>query len=128
MDVTPEVEVPMDVTPEVPEIPEAYDISIISEISVESRSDEVQDRTFNISHREIEQPNMPLEDSVRECPLDAVIPEDGPITYDVVRLFRIWEQYEDDETTTTQLLRACSRIAGLGPDTSHDQVHDKDEV
>ncbi|KAH3885055.1 hypothetical protein DPMN_009043 [Dreissena polymorpha] len=44
------------------------------------------------------------------------------------RLFLIWEKYEDDETTTTQLLRACSRVAGLGPDTSYDQVHDEDEV
>ncbi|KAH3696253.1 hypothetical protein DPMN_083718 [Dreissena polymorpha] len=44
------------------------------------------------------------------------------------KLFLIWEQYEDHETTTTQLLRACSCIAGLGPDTSHDQVHDEDEV
>ncbi|KAH3751333.1 hypothetical protein DPMN_185886 [Dreissena polymorpha] len=84
MDVTPEVEVPMDATPEGPEILEANDISIISELSVESRFDEVEDRTFNISHREIEQPNMPVDDSVRERPLDAVIPEDGPITYDVV--------------------------------------------
>ncbi|KAH3800419.1 hypothetical protein DPMN_154052 [Dreissena polymorpha] len=84
MDVTPEVKVPMDFTLEVPEIPEANDISIMSELSVESRSDEVEDRTFNISNPEIEQPNLPLDDSVRERPLDAVIPEDGPITYDVV--------------------------------------------
>ncbi|XP_052226200.1 uncharacterized protein LOC127841419 [Dreissena polymorpha] len=56
----------------------------MSELSVESRSDKVEDRTFNISNREIEQPNLPLDDSVRERPLDAVIPEDGPITYDVV--------------------------------------------
>ncbi|KAH3739925.1 hypothetical protein DPMN_046615 [Dreissena polymorpha] len=44
------------------------------------------------------------------------------------RLFLIWQRHEDDETTTTQLLRACSRITCLGPDTSHDQVHDEDEV
>ncbi|KAH3790751.1 hypothetical protein DPMN_168958 [Dreissena polymorpha] len=44
------------------------------------------------------------------------------------KLFLIWEQYEDHETTTTQLLRAFSRIASLGPDTSHDQVHDEDEL
>ncbi|KAH3837136.1 hypothetical protein DPMN_110514 [Dreissena polymorpha] len=49
MNVTPEVEVPMDATPEVPEIPEANNIFIMSELSVESRSDEVEDRTFNIS-------------------------------------------------------------------------------
>ncbi|KAH3723663.1 hypothetical protein DPMN_049457 [Dreissena polymorpha] len=32
------------------------------------------------------------------------------------RLFLIWEKYEDEETSTSQLLLACSRIAGLGPD------------
>ncbi|KAH3749101.1 hypothetical protein DPMN_183592 [Dreissena polymorpha] len=31
------------------------------------------------------------------------------------RLFEIWEKYEDDDMTTTQLLRTRSHIIGLGP-------------
>ncbi|XP_053384651.1 uncharacterized protein LOC123549348 [Mercenaria mercenaria] len=32
-------------------------------------------------------------------------------------LFDAWDKYEDGELTTTQLLRRCSNIAGLGPST-----------
>jgi DNA-binding MltR family transcriptional regulator len=42
------------------------------------------------------------------------------------RLFEIWEKYEDDDMTTTQLLRACSHIIGLGPSTTQDDIHDED--
>jgi len=42
------------------------------------------------------------------------------------RLFEAWDKYEDDEMTTTQLLRTCSHIAGLGPDTTTDAIHDED--
>ncbi|KAH3890940.1 hypothetical protein DPMN_015029 [Dreissena polymorpha] len=37
----------------------------------------------------------------------------------------IYRKYEDNELTTTQLLRACSHITGLGPDTTHDHIHDE---
>ncbi|KAH3842322.1 hypothetical protein DPMN_115819 [Dreissena polymorpha] len=55
MDVMPEVpeivEIPMDFTPEVPEIPEATkDISILSELSMDSRSDVVEDSVLR-KHR-----------------------------------------------------------------------------
>lgn len=42
------------------------------------------------------------------------------------RLFTAWDRYEDDETTTTQLLREVSNIAGLGPIDSGDAIHDED--
>ncbi|KAH3792411.1 hypothetical protein DPMN_145907 [Dreissena polymorpha] len=42
------------------------------------------------------------------------------------RLFEIWEKYEDDDMTTTQLLRACSHINELGPSTTQDDIHDED--
>ncbi|KAH3813734.1 hypothetical protein DPMN_142201 [Dreissena polymorpha] len=42
------------------------------------------------------------------------------------RLLEIWEKYEDDDMTTTQLLRACSHIIGLGPSTTQDDIHDED--
>ncbi|XP_052268633.1 uncharacterized protein LOC127870010 [Dreissena polymorpha] len=42
------------------------------------------------------------------------------------RHFEIWEKYEDDDMTTTQLLRACSHIIGLGPSTTQDDIHDED--
>ncbi|KAH3807534.1 hypothetical protein DPMN_135879 [Dreissena polymorpha] len=42
------------------------------------------------------------------------------------RLFEIWEKNEDDDMTTTQLLRAtCSHIIGLGPSTTQDDIHDE---
>ncbi|KAH3814481.1 hypothetical protein DPMN_142982 [Dreissena polymorpha] len=74
------MEIPMDVTPEVPEA--TNDISVLSDLSMDS--DEVEDRTFNVTNREINQPNVPLDVSLRERPLDTVIPEDGPVTYEVV--------------------------------------------
>ncbi|KAH3724469.1 hypothetical protein DPMN_050287 [Dreissena polymorpha] len=70
----------MDVTPEVPEA--TNDISVLSDLSMDS--DEVEDRTFNVTNWEINQPNVPLDVSLRERPLDTVIPEDGPVTYEVV--------------------------------------------
>ncbi|KAH3750728.1 hypothetical protein DPMN_185259 [Dreissena polymorpha] len=42
------------------------------------------------------------------------------------KLFDTWDKYEDDEITTTRLLRRCSNIAGLGPDSTHDPIHDED--
>ncbi|KAH3890478.1 hypothetical protein DPMN_014559 [Dreissena polymorpha] len=42
------------------------------------------------------------------------------------RLFEIWEKYEDDDMTTSQLLRACSHIIGLGQSTTQDDIHDED--
>ncbi|XP_052285910.1 uncharacterized protein LOC127881816 isoform X2 [Dreissena polymorpha] len=42
------------------------------------------------------------------------------------RLFKIWEKYEDDDMTTTQLLRACNHIIGLGPSTTQDDIHNED--
>ncbi|KAH3833573.1 hypothetical protein DPMN_106884 [Dreissena polymorpha] len=42
------------------------------------------------------------------------------------RLFEIWEKYEDDDMTTTQLMRACSHIIGLGPSTTQDDIRDED--
>ncbi|KAH3869815.1 hypothetical protein DPMN_032986 [Dreissena polymorpha] len=42
------------------------------------------------------------------------------------RLFNIWEKYEDDEMTTTQLLRACSNITGQGPGTTHGNIHNEE--
>ncbi|KAH3740006.1 hypothetical protein DPMN_046701 [Dreissena polymorpha] len=36
---------------------------------------------------------------------------------------KIWEKYEDDDITTTELLRACSHIIGLGPSTTMDKIH-----
>ncbi|XP_052809495.1 uncharacterized protein LOC128237959 [Mya arenaria] len=42
------------------------------------------------------------------------------------RLFDAWDRYEEDELTTTQLLRRISNIAGLGPTTPSDDVHDGD--
>ncbi|KAH3813735.1 hypothetical protein DPMN_142202 [Dreissena polymorpha] len=53
IDVTPEVleivEIPMDVPPEVPEA--TNDISVLSDLSMDSRSDEVEDRTFCCSYK-----------------------------------------------------------------------------
>ena len=84
VDVTSEVpeivEIPMDVTPEVPEA--TNDISVLSDLSMDS--DEVEDRTFNVTNREINQPNVPIDVSLRERPLDTVITEDGRVTYEVV--------------------------------------------
>ncbi|KAH3790283.1 hypothetical protein DPMN_168479 [Dreissena polymorpha] len=86
IDDTPEVpeivEIPMDVPPEVPEA--TNDISVLSDLSTDSRSDEVEDRTFNVNNREINQPNVPLDVSLRGRPLDTVIQEDGPVTYEGV--------------------------------------------
>ncbi|MPC90776.1 hypothetical protein E2C01_085776 [Portunus trituberculatus] len=31
------------------------------------------------------------------------------------RLFKLWEEYEDEEITTAAFLKSCSTIAGLGP-------------
>ncbi|KAH3704180.1 hypothetical protein DPMN_079236 [Dreissena polymorpha] len=42
------------------------------------------------------------------------------------RLFEIWEKYEDDDMTTSQLLRACSHIIRLGASTTQDDIHDED--
>ncbi len=43
------------------------------------------------------------------------------------RLFKAWDRYEEDEMTTTQLLREVSNIAGLGPATMNDAIHDEEE-
>ncbi|KAH3792237.1 hypothetical protein DPMN_145728 [Dreissena polymorpha] len=40
------------------------------------------------------------------------------------KLFDTWDKYEDDEITTTQLLKRCRHIAGLGPHSTHDPFHD----
>ncbi|KAH3798069.1 hypothetical protein DPMN_151659 [Dreissena polymorpha] len=51
----------MGVSPEVLEIPEATNNNfILSELSADSRSDEVEDRTFNITHQEKDQLNVYL--------------------------------------------------------------------
>ncbi|KAH3849637.1 hypothetical protein DPMN_092040 [Dreissena polymorpha] len=42
------------------------------------------------------------------------------------KLFDTWDKYEDDKITTTQLLRQCSNIAGHGPDSTHDPIHNED--
>lgn len=31
------------------------------------------------------------------------------------RLFDLWDKYEDEDISTSQLLRGCSHIIGLGP-------------
>ncbi|KAH3803831.1 hypothetical protein DPMN_132099, partial [Dreissena polymorpha] len=42
------------------------------------------------------------------------------------RLFEISEKYEDDDMTTTQLLRALSHINEMGPSTTQDDIHFED--
>jgi hypothetical protein len=43
------------------------------------------------------------------------------------RLFDAWDKYEDDEISTTQLLRLCSHIVGLAPAASRDPVYEIDD-
>ena len=40
------------------------------------------------------------------------------------RLTQIWDEYEDRERTTTQLLRDVSRITGLGPASTSSQNYE----
>ncbi|KAH3832766.1 hypothetical protein DPMN_106061 [Dreissena polymorpha] len=56
----------------------------MSELSGDTRRDEVEDRSFNITSRNIEAPIVPLDRSILERPLDDVIPEDRPVTYEVI--------------------------------------------
>ncbi|KAH3699222.1 hypothetical protein DPMN_074178 [Dreissena polymorpha] len=68
----------------VPEISESQDSSYMSELSGDTRRDEIEDRLFNITGRNIEAPIVPLDQSILERPLDDVIPEDRPVTYEVI--------------------------------------------
>ncbi len=42
------------------------------------------------------------------------------------RLFDACDKYEDDEMTTTQLLREVSNITGLAPSTTNDAIYDEE--
>ncbi|KAH3703514.1 hypothetical protein DPMN_078552 [Dreissena polymorpha] len=68
----------------VPEISEIQDTSYMSELLGDTRRDEDEDRSFNITGQNIEAPIVPLDRSILEWPLDDVIPEDRPVTYVVI--------------------------------------------
>lgn len=43
------------------------------------------------------------------------------------KLFTIWDQYEDEEITTSQMLRKCSIVAGLAPTAPTDRIYDEEQ-
>ncbi|KAH3724128.1 hypothetical protein DPMN_049938 [Dreissena polymorpha] len=99
---------------------------------MDSRSDEGEDRTFNklISRRPDLGFNVLAETvdlTIRLVSEHALTRVNRNIFKEVHgRLFEIWEKYEDEDMTTTQLLRACSYIIGLGPSTTLDSIHNDD--